>query len=112
MACTAIGLALGTVLRGATKAAGVVLLWAVIIQPQLNGISVQVHGTLLGLYDILPVAGINTLVNLYNNVGPGHQPEAALRGASQPRDRVRDLGLYVAVSLVVAALVTNHRDVT
>jgi hypothetical protein len=115
LACTAIGLALGTILRSATKAAGVVLLWAVIIQPQLNNVSTQLHGTWLRIYEILPSAGINTLVNLYNtttNYVPGTSQGPPFGGQVSTAIAFLTLGLYAAVSLAVAALITSRRDIT
>jgi hypothetical protein len=115
LACTAIGLALGTVMRSATKAAGAVLLWAVIVQPQLNNVSTQLHGTWLRIYEVLPSAGINTLVNLHNTasaavpgtiVGPPYGVQVS------PVTAFVTLGLYAAASLAVGALVTSRRDVT
>jgi len=112
LACTAIGLALGTILRSATMAAGVVLLWAVIIQPNLLNISTQLHGAWLRIYDILPIASINTIVNLYKDttITPiSGQPYGA---QVSPAIAVMTLGLYTAVSLAVAALITSRRDIT
>jgi hypothetical protein len=115
VACTAIGLALGTILRSATKAAGVVLLWAVIIQPQLSSLSTQLHGTWLRIYEILPSASINTLVNLYNTTAayvPGTSLGPPFGGQVSPAIAFLTLGLYAAVSLTVAALITSRRDIT
>jgi hypothetical protein len=115
LACTAIGLALGTILRSATKAAGVVLLWAVIIQPQLNNVSTQLHGEWLRIYEILPSAGVNTLVNLYNTTVayvPGTSLGPPFGGQVSPAIAFLTLGLYAAASLTVAALITNRRDIT
>jgi hypothetical protein len=39
-----------------------VLLWAVVIQPNLDEIGAQLHGVLHGVYEVLPDARIN--VNL------------------------------------------------
>ena len=114
LACTAIGLALGTILRSATKAAGVVLLWAVIIQPQLDNVSTQVHGTWLRIYEILPNAGLNTLANLYNTTAayvPGTSLGPAFGVQVSPAIAVMTLGLYAALSLAVAALITSRRDI-
>jgi ABC-2 type transport system permease protein len=114
LACTAIGLALGTILRSATKAAGVVLLWAVIIQPQLDNVSTQVHGTWLRIYEILPSAGLNTLVNLYNTTTayvPGTSLGSPYGAQVSPAIAYLTLGLYGAVSLAVAALITSRRDI-
>jgi ABC-2 type transport system permease protein len=112
LACTAIGLALGTILRSATKAAGVVLLWAVIIQPNLLNISTQLHGTWLRIYDILPIAGLNAIVNLYNNTTITPISGRPYGAQVSPAIAVVTLGLYAAVSLAVAALITGRRDVT
>ena len=114
LACTAIGLGLGTILRSATKAAGVVLLWAVIIQPQLDNVSTQVHGTWLRIYEILPSAGLNTLVNLYNTTTayvPGTNLGSPYGAQVSPAIAYLTLGLYGAVSLAVAALITSRRDI-
>jgi ABC-2 type transport system permease protein len=114
LACTAIGLALGTILRSATKAAGVVLLWAVIIQPQLSDVSTQLHGAWLTIYELLPDVGINTLVNLYNTTAapvPGTSLIQPFGVQVSPAVAFVTLGLYAAVSLVIAALVTNRRDI-
>jgi hypothetical protein len=115
LACTAIGLALGTILRSATKAAGVVLLWAVIIQPQLNNVSTQLHGTWLLIYEILPSVGLNTLVNLYNtttNYVPGTSLGPPFGTQVSPAIAFLTLGLYAAASLAVAALITSRRDIS
>jgi hypothetical protein len=115
LACTAIGLALGTILRSATKAAGVVLLWAVIIQPQLNNVSTQLHGTWLLIYEMLPSAGLNTLVNLYNTTAayvPGTSLGPPFGTQVSPAIAFLTLGLYAATSLAVAALITSRRDIS
>jgi ABC-2 type transport system permease protein len=115
LACTAIGLALGTILRSATKAAGAVLLWAVIIQPQLNDVSTQLHGTWLRIYEILPTVGLNTLVNLYNTTAayvPGTSLGPPFGTQVSPAIAFLTLGLYAAASLAVAALITSRRDIS
>jgi ABC-2 type transport system permease protein len=115
LACTAIGLALGTVLRSATKAAGVVLLWAVIVQPQLNNLSTQLHGTWLRIYEILPSAGLNTLVNLYNTTTayvPGTSLGPPFGVQVSPAIAFLTLGLYIVVPLAIAAVITSRRDIT
>jgi ABC-2 type transport system permease protein len=114
LACTAIGLALGTIVRSATTAAGAVLLWAVIIEPQLNNVSTQLHGTWLRIYEILPNAGLNTLANLYNTTAayvPGTSLGPAFGVQVSPAIAVMTLGLYAALSLAVAALITSRRDI-
>ena len=115
LTCTGIGLALGTILRSATKAAGVVLLWAVIIQPQLISLSLQLHGTWLRIYEILPSAGINTLVNLYNTTAafvPGTSLGPAFGAQVSPGIAFATLGLYLLGSLAIAAVITGRRNIT
>ena len=94
LACTAIGLALGTVLRSATKAAGAVLLWAVVIVPNLDNVGTQLHGAPLRLYEVLPDASINAVVNLFNTtvtpvpgtqiLPPGWDGRRSLRPSRSP----------------------------
>jgi len=114
LACTAIGLALGTILRSATKAAGVVLLWAVIIEPELVDVSTQLHGVWLRLYELLPDASINTLTHLYNTTAapvPGTSLGAPIGAQVGPALAFAILGVYAALALVIAALITSRRDI-
>jgi ABC-2 type transport system permease protein len=117
LACTAIGLALGTVLRGATRAAGAVLLWVVVVQPYLDQISTQLHGVLLRLYEALPDASMNTVVNLYNSTiaaVPGTQiwPPGSDGIQIAPVLAFAVLAGYVLVFLAVPAVVTRRRSIT
>jgi hypothetical protein len=116
LACTAVGLAAGTVLRSATKAVAAVVLWAVVVQPYLNQIGAQLSGVLLRLYEVLPDASINTLVNLYNNItvssGAGTLVEPPSGVQVAPALAFTVLGLYLLAALAVAALVTRRRSLT
>jgi hypothetical protein len=117
LACTAIGLALGTVLRGATRAAGAVLLWVVVVQPYLDQVSTQLHGVLLRLYEALPDASMNTVVNLYNSTiaaVPGTQiwPPGSDGIQVAPVLAFAVLAGYVLVFLAVPAVVTRRRSIT
>ena len=117
LACTAIGLALGTALRGATKAAGAVLLWVVVVQPYLDQVSTQLHGVLLRLYGALPDASMNTVVNLYNSTiaaVPGTQiwPPGSDGIQVAPVLAFAVLAGYVLVFLAVPAVVTRRRSIT
>jgi ABC-2 type transport system permease protein len=117
LACTAIGLALGTVLRGATRAAGAVLLWVVVVQPYLDQVSTQLHGVLLRLYEALPDASMNTVVNLYNTTiaaVPGTQiwPPGSDGIQIAPVLAFAVLAGYVLVFLAVPAVVTRRRSIT
>jgi ABC-2 type transport system permease protein len=117
LACTAIGLALGTVLRSATKAAGAVLLWAVVIVPNLDNVGTQLHGALLRLYEVLPDASMNAVVNLYNTTVtpvPGTQilPPGWDGAQVAPALAFAVLALYVMVFLAVPAVITARRSIT
>jgi hypothetical protein len=115
LAYTAIGLALGTVLRSAIKAPGVVLLWAALIQPNLDQLSIQLHGTLLRPYVILPDASANTLVNLDNTsttFAPGAGLEPAAGAQVAPVLAAVILCLYLTVFLAVPAVLTRRRSIS
>ena len=114
LACTAIGLALGTIVRSGTKAAALVLLWAVLVMPYLDQIGGQLHGVLLGLYKLLPDAAINTVVNLYN------PNTVSMEGTVLPPSGVlltpvlafATLALYLLACLAVAGVITSRRTIT
>jgi ABC-2 type transport system permease protein len=113
MACTAVGLALGTILRSATKAGAVLLLWSVLIIPYLDQIGGEVHGVLQQLYELLPDAAVNTVVNLYNpntvNMeGTVQTPSGVLL---TPALAFATLGLYVVACLAIAGFVTRRRSI-
>jgi ABC-2 type transport system permease protein len=112
LAYTAVGWTLGIWLRSASAAIGAVLLWAVVAQPSIEIIATQLHGVFLKIYEILPDAGTNTLVNLYGN------PELALDGTTYPEALIAPalafltLGLYAVVFLAIPAVLTRRRDVS
>jgi ABC-2 type transport system permease protein len=111
LAYTAVGLTLGIVLRSATAGIGAVLLWAVIVQPSLEYFAAQLHGIMLHLYEIVPNAATNTVINLEGN------PNLALYGSSFPSAQVAPafafltLGLYAAAFSALPALITWRRDI-
>jgi ABC-2 type transport system permease protein len=110
LAYTAIGLTLGVWLRSAGSAIGAVLLWAVVAEPSIEYFAGQLHGIIVKLYQLLPDASTNALVNLDGT--PSYY-----YGASQPSGHVTPalafgiLGLYAAVFLAIPALVTRRRDI-
>jgi ABC-2 type transport system permease protein len=111
LAYAAVGLTLGIWLRSATAGVGAVLLLAVIVQPSLEYFAPQLHGAVLHLYEILPNAATNSVVNLDGN------PDLALYGSNFPIAQVAPalafltLGLYVVVFLALPALITRRRDI-
>ena len=112
LACTAIGLALGTILRSATKAAAVVLLWTVVIQPTLDQTGPQLHGVLLRLYETLPDASMDTVVNFYNpnTVNMGGSIQAPTGVILAPALAFVILAGYLLVSLAIPAVITRRRS--
>jgi len=110
LAYMAIGLSLGVWLRSAGAAIGAVLLWAVVAEPSIEYFAGQLHGIIVKLYQLLPDASTNALVNLDGT--PSYY-----YGASQPQGHVAPplafliLGLYAAIFLVIPALVTRRRDI-
>jgi len=109
VAYAAAGLTLGIWLRSASAAIGAVLVWAVVVEPSIEYISLQLHGVLLRIYDILPDAGTNTLVNLdgMTSVAYGSYAQAQVT----PALAFLTLGLYAAAFLAIPALITRRRDV-
>jgi ABC-2 type transport system permease protein len=110
LAYAAVGLTLGIWLRSATAGIGAVLLWAIVVQPSLEYFAPQLGGVMLHLYDILPNAATNTVINLDGN------PNLALYGENfaiaqvAPALAFLTLGLYAAVFLAIPALITRRRD--
>jgi hypothetical protein len=112
LAYAAAGLALGIWLRSAGAAIGAVLLWAVVAEPSIEYFAALLHGVILRIYEVLPDASTNALVNLYGN------PNLALYGGNVPEAQVAPalafltLGLYAAAFLTIPALITRRRDVS
>jgi hypothetical protein len=111
LAYAAVGLTLGVWLRSATAGIGAVLLWAVVVQPSIEYFAAQLHGVVLHLYDILPDAATNTVINLEGN------PNLALNGSNFPSAQdtpalaFLTVGLYAAAYLAIPALITRRRDI-
>jgi ABC-2 type transport system permease protein len=110
LAYGAIGVTFGVLSRSAAAGIGAVLIWAVVIDPTLQYISTQLHGALLRLYQLLPDASTNTLLDLPNHTGlllgePLDQMHIA------PAAAFGTLGLYAVAFLTVPALVTWRRDI-
>jgi hypothetical protein len=112
LAYAAVGLTLGVWLRSATAGIGAVLLWAVVVEPSIEYFAVQLHGVILRLYDILPDAATNTVINLEGN------PSLARYGSIFPSAQVAPalafltLSLYAAAFLAIPALITRRRDIS
>jgi ABC-2 type transport system permease protein len=115
MAYTAIGLALGTLLRSDTAAIGLAVLWAVIVVSNLLAEVPTWSGIPLALYKFLPDASVTTISNLYNIVSsPAYgSPIPAPYGVQvMPATAILTLGLYLIAALAIPALITRRRDIT
>jgi hypothetical protein len=109
LAYAAVGWTLGIWLRSASAAIGAVLVWAVVAEPSIEYISLQLHGVLLRIYDILPDAGTNTLVNLDGSTTVAYGSYQVAQVA--PALAFLTLGLYAVAFLAIPALITRRRDV-
>ena len=109
LAYAAVGLTLGIWLRSATAGMAAVLLWAVVIQPSIEGFAPLLHGAVLRLYDILPDAATNTVVNLAGSPNPSGTSYSVAQIA--PALAFLTFGLYAAAFLTVPALITRRRDI-
>ena len=107
-AWAAAGWTAGTLLRSATAAFAVILLWATIVQLQLDQLASEFTGPLRALYDLLPDAATNTLTNLYGFAESQGNP---IFGQVAPALAVLTLAVYVLVCFVLPVIVTRRRDV-
>jgi ABC-2 type transport system permease protein len=111
LAYAAVGLTLGIWLRSATAGIGAVLVWAVIVQPSVEYFAAQLHGVGLHLYELLPSAATNAVINLDGS------PDLELYGSNFPSAAVvpvlafLTLALYAVVFAAVPALITRRRDI-
>ena len=111
LAYAAVGLTLGIWLRSATAGIAAVLLWAVVIQPSIEHFAPLLHGAVLRLYEIIPDAATNTVINLAGN------PNFALYGSTYSDAQIAPalafltFGLYAAAFLTIPALITRRRDI-
>jgi hypothetical protein len=84
-----------------------VLLWAVVVEPTIEYLTTQFHGVVLRIYDALPDASTNALVNLYDHGGllfgaPVQESQVA------PATAFLTLGLYAVVFLTIPATATRR----
>ena len=108
-AWAAVGWAAGTILRSATAAFAVILLWATIVQLQLDQYASELTGPLRALYDLLPDAATNTVTNLY---GFAHSQGVSPAFADvAPALALLTLALYGLACVAAPVLVTRRRDV-
>ena len=92
------------------------LLWAVVIVPTWTMSAPSCTGA-AGLYEVLPDASMNTVVNLYNTTVtpvPGTQilPPGWDGAQVAPALAFAVLALYVLVFLAVPAVITARRSIT
>jgi hypothetical protein len=106
-AWAAAGWTAGTVFKSATAAFAVILLWATVVQLQLDQFASEVSGPLRAVYDLLPDAATNTLTNLYGFASTGLTP---VFGLVAPALAFGTLAAYAVACFALPVLVTRRRD--
>jgi hypothetical protein len=88
------------------------VLWATIVQLQLDQFATELARPLSAVYDLLPDAATNTLTGLFGFPGiPGIDGGLAL-GKVAPAVAFLTLAAYALACLVLPVAVTLRRDVT
>jgi len=105
----ALGLALGTLFRGAGLAIGVALLLAVVLQALLDTLALQVRGAFEAVNNALPGANVLTLTGTFGSVGGGPDTQVLLR--TDPAIAAWVLVGYAIAFLALGAIVLLRRDV-
>ena len=105
----AVGWAAGTLLRSATAAFAVIVLWATIVQVQLDQFATELVRPLRAVYDLLPDAATNTLTVLFGFPGVDGGPAF---GKVAPLLAVLTLAAYALAFLALSVAVILRRDVT
>jgi ABC-2 type transport system permease protein len=109
LAWGAAGWMTATVLKSATGAFAVILLWNTILQLQLDQYATEMPRAVRLLYDVLPEAATNTLAYFYGQVGYGG-PQATF-GRLAPSLAILILVAYVACCVTVVVGLTRRRDI-
>jgi ABC-2 type transport system permease protein len=105
----AVGWTAGTLLRSATAAFAVIVLWATIVQLQLDQFATELVNPLRAVYDLLPDAATNTLTGLFGF--PAFEGAPSF-GKVAPLLAFLTLTAYSLTCLTVPVALTLHRDVT
>lgn len=106
----ALGWTAGTLLRSATAAFAVIVLWATIVQLQLDQVATEFVRPLRALYDLLPDAATNTLTGLFGF--PSVDGTGLALGKVAPLLAFLTLAAYALAGLALPVAVTLRRDVT
>ncbi len=104
------GWAAGTLLRSATAAFAVIVLWAMIVQLQLDQVATEFARPLRAVYDVLPDAATNTLTGLFGF--PSVDGTGLALGKVAPLVAFGTLAAYALAALALPVAVTRRRDVT
>jgi ABC-type transport system involved in multi-copper enzyme maturation permease subunit len=106
---SAVGWTAGTLLRSATAAFAVIVLWATIVQLQLDQDAIEFVRPLRAVYDLLPDAATNTLTGLFGFPGIYGAPSFC---KVAPLLAFLTLTAYTLACLTLPVAVTLRRDVT
>lgn len=107
LAWGAAGWTAGTVLKSATGAFAVILLWTTVVQLQLDQFAVELSGPLRAIYDVLPDASTNTVTNLFGVANPQYPATFA---EVAPLLAFAVLALYALACFVLPVVMTRRRD--
>jgi ABC-2 type transport system permease protein len=107
---TVLGWTAGTLLRSATAAFAVIVLWASIVQLQLDQVATEFARPLRAAYDLLPDAATNTVTGLFGF--PSVDGSGLALGTVAPLVAFLTLAAYALAGLALPVAVTLRRDVT
>jgi ABC-type transport system involved in multi-copper enzyme maturation permease subunit len=106
----ALGWTAGTLLRSATAAFAVIVLWATIVQLQLDQVATEFARPLRAAYDLLPDAATSTITGLFGF--PSVDGGGLALGQVAPLVAFLTLAAYALAGLALPVAVTLRRDVT
>jgi ABC-2 type transport system permease protein len=108
LAWSAAGWALATVSKSATGALAAIFVWSTVAQANLDQLMSQVHGPVRALFDFLPDAATDTLIQLYGKVNNGYTGSFA--ELALPLS-LGILGAYLVVAPLLPIGLARRRDV-
>jgi hypothetical protein len=109
MAWGAVGWTAGTLLKSAAGAFAVILLWATVVQLQLDLFAPEMPGPVHAVYDVLPDAATSTVTNLFGQAG--YFGGQVTLGVVALPVAFATLAAYALVCLALPVIMTRRRDI-
>jgi ABC-2 type transport system permease protein len=109
LAYGALGIALGTICRGAAGGVAAALVWYFLVDQELYGLSIDAGGVFQHVYNAFPEASVVTLTSMFGSPGGGAS-SATYQPVGHPAAVAILLG-YTAVFLGLALILVLRRDV-